>query len=151
MSEAQEQAHKTGDGGPPDLADLNAKQAEANADDTAMLDTPNTVEERLLALEADMAEMKTRTGLPRAMTPEEASAHAERMAEADELKAKITAEKELRKYVKRGNPKHSSKPGGFRKDLSAPQIARAKELMKMLDRKKPEWDLELLPDHVDRE
>lgn len=148
MSEQKKQAHEAGMAGPPDLADVN-KSLQVEADAEPELEAASSsVEDRLLSLEASMAFVKKRIGLPRMMTPEEVSAAADASAEEDELKAKVAAEKELRRYIKRSNLKDPKQPGGFRADLSEAQKARARELLKALGRKRIEWDLELLPDHI---
>ncbi len=108
--------------------------------------------DRVHNLEIGMADLRVllerKIGLSRPLTPDEASAAAERTAEDREREEQIVAEKELRKYVKKMNndPNKPDQPGGFRKGLSSQAIARAKELMKMLERKKPQWDFELIPD-----
>lgn len=51
-------------------------------------------------------------------------------------KQKVGYERELRRYVKRA--------GGFRKGLPEAQKDTARGLMKILDRKKPEWDVKIL-------
>lgn len=49
----------------------------------------------------------------------------------------VSCERELRKYVRRD--------GGFRKDLSEESKKRAKQMLKMLGRKKLEWNENIIP------
>lgn len=55
---------------------------------------------------------------------------------------KYMLERELRRYVKRS--------GGFRKNLSKSHEETAKRIMKRLDRKKPEWDFNIVVFGVDQ-
>lgn len=48
----------------------------------------------------------------------------------------VSCEKELRKYVKRN--------GGFCKDISNADKKRARQLLKLLGRTKPEWDKNII-------
>lgn len=49
----------------------------------------------------------------------------------------VSCERELRKYVRRD--------GGFRKDLPEESKKRAKQILKLLGRKKLEWDEQIIP------
>jgi len=106
---------------------------------------PKSVEQRLIALETELVQLKQRLGVAKLPTVEEISSMQDIKAEEDSLAARVAAEKVLRKYIKRSNPKKPNEPGGFRKGLTPAEIAYAKSIMKALDRKEPEYDLELIP------
>lgn len=58
---------------------------------------------------------------------------------SDEQEMKL--ERELRKYVRKGDPKNKpDEPGGFRKDLPDEDKKKAQRIMKRLGRKEPKWD-----------
>lgn len=60
----------------------------------------------------------------------------------DELK--VGLERELRRYVKKGDPKKPDEPGGFRKGLSKEDEKKARKIMKRLGRKELKWDVTIL-------
>ena len=164
MAKKQEAMKK--DTGPPELSDVQEDTQETPDDQvqeptaggeadieeaiTSSKAPPKlTIEDRVHNLEIKLDRLDRRLerkiGLSRPLTPEEASNAAEQSALSDERKQMIDAERELRKYIKRGSPKEPDKPGGFRKGLSASQRSRAKSLMKALGRKLPKYDLSLIP------
>ena len=60
----------------------------------------------------------------------------------DELK--VGLERELRRYVKKGDPKKPNEPGGFRKGLSKEDEKKARKIMKRLGRTELKWDKTIL-------
>ena len=57
---------------------------------------------------------------------------------------KVGLERELRRYIKKGDPKKPDEPGGFRKGLSKEDEKKARKIMKRLGRKELKWDLTIL-------
>jgi len=57
---------------------------------------------------------------------------------------KVGLERELRRYVKKGDPKKPDEPGGFRKGLSKEDEKKAQKIMKRLGRTELKWDLTIL-------
>jgi hypothetical protein len=55
----------------------------------------------------------------------------------DEEIDRVSCERELRRYVRFD--------GGFKKNITEPDKKRAEEIMKLLGRKKPEWDETIIP------
>ena len=151
MSDAdKQQSEKSGKGGPPTLSNIQEKEkVEEEAAETEVPEVPKgklTIDDRVKNLEVGFVrlarQLEEKIGLSRPLTPEEASDAAERSAQDSELKQKVAAEREVRKYIKRD--------GGYRKDLSKAQKTRAKELLIALDRppkqiREPKYDLTLIP------
>lgn len=137
--------------GPPDLHELT-KTSEQPAEEVAQPAVPRSklnLADRVHNLEIQFEDLRIllekRIGLDRPLTPAEASAAAERSAEEEERVQMVAAERDLRKYIRRGVDDDDKDTGGFRKGLSPEDMRRARLLMKGLGRKKPVWDLELIP------
>ena len=130
----------------PDTVD-SAVLAEAAPPAPAIPKSELSLSERVAALEASVAHLKAVSPIPRELTPQEIAAKTEQDAKDDELKGRQNAECELRKYIKRGSVTDPDNKDlfGFRKGITPEQKARAKELMKQLDRKQPVCDFTLLP------
>ena len=153
-TEEKIKAHEEGSAGPPELADVEKKTKKkvkkkskkemgsliGETSPTFSVGKPMSLEDRLLAIEASIADLKTKVGLPRMMTDEEISAARARQEQLDEHDKLVAAEREFRMNVKRG--------GGYRKGLSEAEKKRANELRSTLKRKALAWDLELIPAHV---
>lgn len=56
----------------------------------------------------------------------------------------IALERELRRYVKKGDPKNPNKPGGYRKGITEEGKKKAQNIMKRLGRKELKWNFNLV-------